>query len=229
MSYDGIFHIPKPSKESTTERDECEFDLTDIEASLLHEIRKAVRHIEEQIRAKKDIPKKRRKIIRSQISAKFGLNPSFITERRHPFLSQFIDEENQRLELMFQAVRREKSDKVHRKTLTQMTTKELIAEVQRLKAIISDSDHEVVLAQIDRIVESELSVGQRRTSMVIESLKLENDRNVRELAQLIEARQALEEELSDEIGRRRALEQELRTLSADESEVDTAERSSEGK
>lgn len=212
MASVDMFNIPSAPGDTSRPKPTWVSDISSTEQMLFEEINATIVAIETRIHDGNFIAKRSRKISRSEISSKFGLNDSFITSRRHPKLSKFIDDENARLELIYQSKQSIQNRTNHRKTLTQMTKKELIGEIHRLRKVISDSDHEAVLAQVEHIINSDLSVSQRRTSIRFETQKIENEENLKQIAQLIYVRQGLEEELSSEIDKRKKLEYELKCL-----------------
>lgn len=212
MTNKTIFKIPDAPQE-TPKTEDLDIEFTNQKEKWLYdEIIKEAAYIENKIRSGEQLSKKERKIVRSQISNRLNLNDSYITHRRFPCVHQEIESQNARLEELYCTIQKVRNDKNHKKSLTQMTKADLISEVRRLQKQISDFDHELIALQVTKIIDSGLVSIQHRAGLNTLNQRLENEKLIRQIADLIEVRHALEEELSQEIDRRRMLEIELNKL-----------------
>jgi chromosome segregation ATPase len=126
---------------------------------------------------------KQRTLVKSALSKAVGANPAYIDERRCFELNKFVDDQNDRLTLLY-AQSYEESP-TYRK-VSAMDKVSLQEEVQRLKQELKDIKEAHIANQVQYLIDTQLSESKRKSSHKVASLK----RQIVELEDdLVEARE----------------------------------------
>jgi hypothetical protein len=111
---------------------------------------------------------KQRTLVKSALAKAAGVNPAYIDVRRCPELNKFVEDQNERLILLYSQSYEEPS--VYTK-VSAMDKINLQKEVQRLKQEIKDLKEVHIANQVQYLIDTQLSESKRKSAKKVGSLK----------------------------------------------------------
>jgi hypothetical protein len=111
---------------------------------------------------------KQRTLVKSALAKDAGVNPAYIDIRRCPELNKFVEDQNERLILLYSQSYEEPS--VYTK-VSAMDKISLQKEVQRLKQEIKDLKEAHIANQVQYLIDTQLSESKRKSAKQAGNLK----------------------------------------------------------
>lgn len=128
-----------------------------------------VREIEALIDKSRYIEKiKQRTLVKSALAKAAGVNPAYIDARRCPELNKFVEDQNERLILLYS---QSFDEPVSFTKVSAMDKISLQKEVQRLKQEIKDLKEAHIANQVQYLIDTQLSESKRKSAKQVGNLK----------------------------------------------------------